>query len=142
MIHPTLARRYAVHDHADHAELDATAAVPQRRATSPVGQRAAEVLALQRTAGNAAVAGMLQRAVDIGDVTSTVDTAGGAATPAGGGATGIEGITSQGGVVTIDAAMVNINAPMVRTDGVLQTDTLIAQSVVGSSYTPGAGNVM
>jgi len=29
-----------------------------------------------------------------------------------------------------------------RFSGILRTDTLIANSVVGSSYTPGAGNIM
>jgi hypothetical protein len=32
-------------------------------------------------------------------------------------------------------------APFVRVAGVLQADTLITNSVVSSSYTPGAGNV-
>lgn len=43
--------------------------------------------------------------------------------------------------VTITAAVVNVNTGMAKFSGVVQTDTLIANSVVASSYTPGAGNV-
>ena len=50
-------------------------------------------------------------------------------------------VSVSGGVVNIDAPMINLNAPLVRTDGVLQTDTIIANTVVGSSYTPGAGKL-
>jgi hypothetical protein len=41
----------------------------------------------------------------------------------------------------INAAAVTINAGMAKFSGVLQTDTLIANSVIASSYTPGAGNI-
>ena len=43
--------------------------------------------------------------------------------------------------VEIDAAMLTVNSPMAHFRGVVQCDTLIANSVVGSSYTPGPGNV-
>ena len=39
------------------------------------------------------------------------------------------------------AAALNVNAGMSRFSGTVQYDTIIASSVVGSSYTPGAGNV-
>ena len=45
-------------------------------------------------------------------------------------------------VVEIDAGQVEVNAGMARFSGVVQCDTLIANSVVASSYTPGVGNVM
>jgi len=45
------------------------------------------------------------------------------------------------GGVEIQGGMVNVDAAMTRVSGVLNTDTLVAQSVVSSSYTPGAGNV-
>jgi uncharacterized protein involved in type VI secretion and phage assembly len=52
------------------------------------------------------------------------------------------------GPVNIDAASVNVTAASVRVDagmsrfsGVVQADTVIANAVVGTSYTPGAGNV-
>jgi hypothetical protein len=45
------------------------------------------------------------------------------------------------GTVDISGGIVNIDAAMVRSAGVMQTDTLIANTVVGSTYTPGVGNV-
>jgi phage baseplate assembly protein V len=45
-------------------------------------------------------------------------------------------------VVEIAASELEVNAAMTRFSGVVQCDTLIANSVVASSYTPGAGNVM
>ena len=43
--------------------------------------------------------------------------------------------------VEVNASAVNIHAPMVKCDGVVKCQTLITQSVVSPSYTPGAGNV-
>ena len=48
---------------------------------------------------------------------------------------------SAGGTVEASAATVNVSAAMSRFNGTVQCDTLIAANVVGSSYTPGAGNV-
>ena len=43
--------------------------------------------------------------------------------------------------LTINSSKLVINSPMIKASGVIQCDTLIANSVVGSSYSPGAGNV-
>ena len=43
--------------------------------------------------------------------------------------------------ITVNASTVTVNAGMSRFSGVVQADTVIATSVVGSSYTPGAGNI-
>jgi hypothetical protein len=43
--------------------------------------------------------------------------------------------------VKVSAGMVEVDAGMSKFSGVVQCDTLIATSVVASSYTPGAGNV-
>lgn len=43
--------------------------------------------------------------------------------------------------VEVNAAAVNVHAPMVKCDGVVKCETLIATSVISTSYTPGAGNV-
>ena len=50
--------------------------------------------------------------------------------------------------VTVNASQVNVSAGMVKVDaamsqfsGVVQCDTLIATTVVGTTYTPGAGNI-
>lgn len=47
-----------------------------------------------------------------------------------------------GGDITITSPMIRIEAAMTQSSGVIQCDTIIANSVVGASYTPGAGNVM
>jgi len=57
-------------------------------------------------------------------------------------------VTSSGKVsinasaVEIDAGMLTVNAGMSKFSGVVQCDTLIANSVVSASYTPGAGNLV
>lgn len=43
--------------------------------------------------------------------------------------------------VSVSAGMVTVDAGMSKFSGVVQCDVLIANSVVSSSYTPGAGNV-
>ena len=43
--------------------------------------------------------------------------------------------------LTIDASTVTVNAAVSKFSGVVQCDVLIANSVVGTSYTPGAGNI-
>jgi hypothetical protein len=43
--------------------------------------------------------------------------------------------------VAVSAAMVTVDAGMSRFSGVVQADTVIANSVVSASYTPGAGNI-
>ncbi len=50
-------------------------------------------------------------------------------------------ITVDATTVTVNAAMVEVNSGMSRFSGVVQCDTLIANSVVSASYTPGAGNI-
>ncbi len=52
------------------------------------------------------------------------------------------------GTVSVDASSVTVNAPTVTVNasmscfsGVVQADTVIATSVVGTSYSPGAGNI-
>jgi uncharacterized protein involved in type VI secretion and phage assembly len=43
--------------------------------------------------------------------------------------------------VEVTASVLNVHAPMATFDGTVQCTTLIATSVVSSSYTPGAGNI-
>lgn len=43
--------------------------------------------------------------------------------------------------LALTAGQIALNAGMVKATGVIQCDTIIANSVVGSNYTPGAGNV-
>lgn len=41
----------------------------------------------------------------------------------------------------LTAGIIALNAGEVKATGVIQCDTIIANSVVGSSYTPGVGNI-
>jgi len=50
-------------------------------------------------------------------------------------------IELQTASVTVNAASVKVNAAMSQFSGAVQCDTLIANAVVGTSYTPGAGNI-
>jgi len=45
------------------------------------------------------------------------------------------------GGVEISGGTVNVDAPMTRFSGIVRSDTVIADSVVATNYTPGAGNV-
>ena len=125
---------------------------------------AAGLMALQRSAGNAAVAALVgerppvQREVKIEEVSSSVETGGtqptaqAGATPAGAGGTqptaqagatpGPAGpVTSDGGTTTITGGHITLDTPITETAGVIRADTIIADNVIGSNYTPGAGNV-
>jgi uncharacterized protein involved in type VI secretion and phage assembly len=50
-------------------------------------------------------------------------------------------VTVNAGTVEVSTGMLTVNAGMSKFSGVVQCDTLIASSVVGASYTPGAGNI-
>ncbi|MBK7219413.1 MAG: type IV secretion protein Rhs [Candidatus Promineofilum sp.] len=50
-------------------------------------------------------------------------------------------VTINAAKVAVSASMVTVDAGMSKFSGVVQCDTLIATSVVGASYTPGAGNM-
>lgn len=50
-------------------------------------------------------------------------------------------VTVNASQVEISAGQVTVNAGMSRFSGVVQADTVIATTIVGSSYTPGAGNI-
>lgn len=50
-------------------------------------------------------------------------------------------VTVQASTVDISAGSVSVNAGMSRFSGVVQADTVISNSVVSASYTPGAGNI-
>jgi hypothetical protein len=130
-----------------HAPALTTAADPR---LAGHGAPAAGLLALQRSAGNAAVASLVgtavpvQRAVTIDEMEVTAEPAPTAqedGTGAGAGAGADQPVTSDGGTTTIHGAHVSIDAAMTEAHGVLRADTIIADSVVASSYTPGAGNV-
>jgi len=50
-------------------------------------------------------------------------------------------VTINASQIAISAGMVTVDAGMSRFSGVVQADTVISNSVVSASYTPGAGNI-
>jgi uncharacterized protein involved in type VI secretion and phage assembly len=50
-------------------------------------------------------------------------------------------VTIEGASLTVSAGSVTVNAGMSTFNGAVKADTVIATSVVGTSYTPGAGNI-
>ncbi|MDT7951095.1 MAG: phage baseplate assembly protein V [Acetobacteraceae bacterium] len=50
-------------------------------------------------------------------------------------------VTVNAAQVAISAGLVTVDAGMSRFSGVVQCDTLIATTVMGATYTPGAGNI-
>jgi hypothetical protein len=139
----------------DHDVAETALARPIVRTTRPSGgagpvtlsSRAASpasLLRLQRLAGNGAV----QRVVAVDEITTSAAApaaaapAAAAAAPAAATAGGGANTLGDGtGPVSINGPTVGIHAPMVQADGVFQASTIIADSVVASNYTPGAGNV-
>jgi len=50
-------------------------------------------------------------------------------------------VTVNASQVAVSAAMVTVDAGMSKFSGIVQCDTLISNSVISASYTPGAGNI-
>lgn len=50
-------------------------------------------------------------------------------------------VTVNAGTMTISAGMLTVDAGMSKFSGVVQADTVISNSVISASYTPGAGNI-
>jgi hypothetical protein len=50
-------------------------------------------------------------------------------------------VTVNASMMEVSASMVTVNAGLSKFSGVVQCDTLISNSVVSASYTPGAGNI-
>ncbi len=50
-------------------------------------------------------------------------------------------VTVKASTVEVSASMLTVNAGMSKFSGVVKADTVISNSVVSSSYTPGAGNI-
>ena len=50
-------------------------------------------------------------------------------------------VTINASLVEVSASMVTVSAGMSRFSGVVQADTVICNSIISASYTPGAGNI-
>lgn len=55
---------------------------------------------------------------------------------------GPSSVDISGPIVNISGGMTNIDSAITNVSGILRASTLIADSVVAASYSPGAGNVM
>ena len=86
------------------------------------------------------VAPAVQRDVEIDEMTTSVAGSGAAPSPGAGGGPAGGPVTSDGGNTTVTGGHIALDAPMVEAPGVVRADTIIANSVVAASYTPGAGN--
>ena len=51
-------------------------------------------------------------------------------------------VTVNAAMVELSAGMLTVNSGMSKFSGVVQCDTLMSNSVISASYTPGAGNVL
>ena len=102
--------------------------------------------AVQRAPGSA-IGAAAQGAVSGASSGAAAATSGAQASAAGaGGAAGGAAAKSpyggDSGTATISAGAIQLNAGAVSAPGVLTVDTLVAKTVVGANYTPGAGNLM
>lgn len=50
-------------------------------------------------------------------------------------------VTVQASLVEVSASMVTVDAGMSKFSGVVKADTVICNSIISASYTPGAGNI-
>jgi uncharacterized protein involved in type VI secretion and phage assembly len=50
-------------------------------------------------------------------------------------------VTVNASMVEVSASMVTVNAAMSKFSGIVQADTVICNSIISASYTPGAGNI-
>lgn len=144
-------RRPTVRSHDTNTEQAPALAGHADPRLANAGASATSLMALQRTAGNAAVASLVgslpsvQRDVSIGEVATDVAAAPEAApTAAAPGAAPAAGtgspVSSSGGITTISGSQINLDAALTSTPGIIRADTIIATNVIGSNYTPGAGN--
>lgn len=109
--------------------------LPTGRGTRAIRQAA--VLQLQRTRGNAFVMRQIEPDFQRQEGEMAAAQPGGPSQISGSGGT----VSTAGGAVEITGGAVNVNSGFTKVSGVLQADTVIATNVVGSNYTPGAGNV-
>jgi uncharacterized protein involved in type VI secretion and phage assembly len=98
---------------------------------------ASEKLTIETPAGQSVVLDDGERSVTVRDAN------GNSATFDSGGVTvdAAAKVTVNASTIEMSAGMVTVNAGMSKFSGVVQADTVITNSVVSSSYTPGAGNI-
>lgn len=114
--------------------------LPNHPTTRRLGQQA--ILQLQRSRGNSFVMRQvmptLQR--ENGDEATTpseIASDGSRVSTEGGGVN-----VDSAGTVDVNGPMINLNGAVVEVAGVLRASTILADSVLSSTYSPGVGNVM
>lgn len=113
--------------------------LPQGRHSQ--GLRQAAVVQMQRQHGNAFVRRQLEEyGLESPSAPATAPSAGASGQTSIG--DGSATVTAEGGNVNINAAMIHGNAAMADFgSGIIKGGTLIVDTVIASTYTPGAGNV-
>jgi hypothetical protein len=109
--------------------------LPSGPGTSAMRQQA--VLQMQRTHGNAHVMRQLDPSIQRQEDEAAAAASGGQSKISGGGGS----VDTGGSGVEVTSGNVQVHSPMVSVDGVLRTNTIIAENVVGTNYTPGVGNL-
>lgn len=99
--------------------------------------RQAAVLQMQRTHGNAHVMRQLEPSIQRQELEAPAAAPSGPSAITGSGGT----VDTGGGGVEITGGTVKVHSGYTEMDGVLKTNTIIADNVVGTNYTPGAGNI-
>ncbi len=99
--------------------------------------RQAAVLQMQRTHGNGHVMRQLDPAIQRQEEDPAAAGGSGPSSISGSGGS----VETGGGGVEITGGTVKVHSGYTEVDGVLKTGTIIAENVVGSNYTPGAGNI-
>jgi hypothetical protein len=99
--------------------------------------RQAAVIQMQRSYGNAHVMRQIDPSVQRQEEEGAGGDSAGPSSISGGGGS----VDTGGGGVEITGGTVKVHSGYTEVDGVLKANTVIAENVVGSNYTPGVGNI-
>jgi hypothetical protein len=109
--------------------------LPQHKTT--LAQRRQAILQLQRSRGNNFVMRQAMPSAMRQEDQAPAETTAPSEISSGG-----NRVSTEGGVTIDSGGIVRINSAITQTSGILQAGTIIADNVIASSYTPGAGNIM
>lgn len=130
-----------LHDDSGYVEVKTTGGQKIRMEDTP-GR-----IALSTTGGTSITMDDVPSSITIATatgVTLTVSDTGGVSVTAPTGAVKVTSLTADvtaSAGVTVTAPMMTVNSPTAMFTGIVQCSTLLTQSVVSQSYTPGAGNI-
>ena len=118
-----------------HNDTGTSENLPQHRTT--LAQRRQAILQLQRSRGNNFVMRQAMPTAMRQEDHAPAEAAAPSEISSGG-----NRVSTEGGVTIESGGLVRINSAITQTSGILQAGTIIADNVIASNYTPGAGNVM